>query len=292
MEDTLRDKISAYLNGQLPDQERDAFQAEIQKNDYLAAQVDLMRLEITMLDVVHEDWIRGKMKEWESAYPEESPKANFKRGLFRKNGVILRFLAETSLIIALCLYYKNHHEIPVASSFGDPVWLAYVFSDYDKHTQSPSGKGPYNFTRVKGDTTVAIITKKPPPLPSYLTYLDRIIDGQRGNLSRLGNSNDWRYYLVSHEYDKAWELLREIVKTKEDINRKPDAFYYSALLKLYWNPAIEANATEILNQLTYSGLSSVIPGFKEEELNRHRAFARKTDDLFPMKNSLIRRDTN
>lgn len=206
MQDTLRDKIRSYLTGQMPEKERRAFQAEIQEDEYLEAEVDLMRLEITMLDVAHEDWIRGKMKKWEQAYQEEPQHALPQKGFWRKYGLIIGALALLGFLFVR--HILTNKETPEASAFGDSVWLSHVFGDALTDKQA-RGKGPYFYSNEKSRPPFALIEKKIGRIP----LLGDTLNKQREKFNRLdaainnigytsyNDFSDFETYLKSIKYD-------------------------------------------------------------------------------------------
>lgn len=68
-DDTTCDAIERYLLGQMPDDERTAFEAQLAADPVLAAQFARQQREHTALQVLVDDHLRAKLNDWKKQYP-------------------------------------------------------------------------------------------------------------------------------------------------------------------------------------------------------------------------------
>lgn len=248
MSENIRDKIKAYLNGKMTGEERSDFETAIQADEHLEAEVEMMRLEKAMLAVKREDRLRQNMKDWDTAYQAR------KTQRFR----IIRMLVFGGLIVSIPMvvyriFFYEPDVIPAPSTI----------------PAVPSGDTVATTPQIDTGKTQQASTDR----ALRLAWLGHAVSGQAANLNTLSSSDSWQSALIEKKYQKAWNLLKPEVSNTSGYD-PPEAFYFAALLKLYWNPAIEIHADKILTEITYESLATSLPELSQTELELHRAIAR------------------
>lgn len=248
MSENIRDKIKAYLNGKMTGEERGDFEAAIQADENLEAEVEMMRLEKAMLAVNREDRLRQQMKDWDTAHQARKT----------RRSRLIRRLVFSSLIVLV------------------PILVYWIFFNKPDTAPVPSAipnvfPGDTVATTPKVDT--GKIKRALADRDLRLAWLEHAVSGQAANLNTLSGGDSWQSALIEKKYPKAWNLLKPEITNTPGYD-PPEAFYFAALLKLYWNPAIEVNADKILNEIEYELLAASLPELRKTEFELHRAIAR------------------
>ncbi len=295
MNHTLRDKIRTYLSGQMPEKERDAFEAEIQADDYLETEVEWMRLEKTMVNGLREDRMRENMQQWEKDYREKTRRRSRWRDLLKKYW----FLIPLGIVVGMVIWSKfpplpnnvNPHEpslIPPQQQLQQASPPPQLPEVAETKTNTKIFRTP-RATSVQDTTHVPITTVPVRLTGSYaVVRLNREVSYHIESLSDLSASNDWPKSLVEGKYDSACTKLRRVLDTKNiNLSSQPDAWYFAALLKLYWNCDIDIKASTLLNGLSYKKLAAALPDLNEPDLIQHRVIAQYLETSSPGADSLI-----
>lgn len=117
-EDNLMIKIDAYLKGHLSKEETAAFEQDMAADTALAQQVARQRLHLEALDLLLEDDLRAKMKNWETEMDDKPVASNN----WKKGGFLIITIA-----VLLGLYFlfkpKNNIDLPAHLNKKDSLIL-------------------------------------------------------------------------------------------------------------------------------------------------------------------------
>lgn len=280
--DISRDKIKAYLSGAMKGEERAKFEREIESNEYLAAEVEWMRLEKNMVEVKREDQFREKMKDWEALYRKKERRKDWQKSLLDKWKLIIEALVVTSLVFWGYDYLPQEEDMPKKTEIKTEPNKTKGSQPMESKNGPKSPNPPsLNPDPSKPPRKDQVVIDKPnqtpnhPPIetvsmaPLRLAMLRSVSD----RLNTAGNGNDWRMKFSQEDYAETWRLLQPLVKNTDGELEPPEAFYCAALLKLYWNPTIDVDAGAILNKISYINLASSLRGFDEAKFTQHKVIA-------------------
>lgn len=222
----LFDKIEAYLLGQLPKEERLAFEQELASNPELADEVKMHKLEHDLMEVLIADETKAQFKEW-SKEDEAIPAARGNKFPIKWAIFILAILAVLSICFNYWLTQKNHvsknnqEELKTERSADEPL-------NEDSEGETPTIKElePKLNTEkpVSSDPQDLPIAENPQKANSSATLIamaEDIYDHPRIQLT-LRNNSKQNYETIQQDFD-AGRFKAAITSLQNQPNLEPRA---------------------------------------------------------------------
>ncbi len=225
-EDNLLIKIDAYLKGHLSNEETAAFEQDIAADTALAQQVARQRVHLEALDILLEDDLRAKMKNWETEIDDKPLSSNK-----WKNGVLL--LITFAVLLGLYFLFKPKNDMDLPNNLNKEDSLIIDKNNIDTLQTKPNptiptqNKSPFLNKSVlpsptKSDAKKPIV--KAQTLPNDLLETTNedlalvLIDLENNTVRRDTQSNrlmsETYRLLKQKDYSKALNVLKNVSNTE------------------------------------------------------------------------------
>lgn len=242
---TLDEKIEAYLDGKLPDEEAKSFAIQIDSDTSLAEQVAMHRLERELMDVILMDDLNENIQEWKKEKQQQSqPKTPEKqlKNLWQLLVIILILIL--GLLLVLFLIRRNPEEIsdfdttptssqvPITTPSNDPFSAVLTDSSLnsvpikDNNTQDQNDKtedSDANTSDENSKSSPGPVAQLDRPLLEGKLYdkystspqpITTIVRGSNNQSTLLLDSAS--VYINNNNYQKAIEFLKEVEAQEEE----------------------------------------------------------------------------